>query len=70
MIGMKIQKEKSKKQSMKYWLVEFTLTSGEVLQFYVKALTQFDAYEKADGYVYWLNNKKLKNKLNKFGLMP
>ena len=67
---MKIQKKRSKKQPMKYWLVEFTLMSGEVLQFYVKALTQFDAYEKADGYVYWLDNKKLKNKLSKFRLMP
>lgn len=56
----------SKKQPMKYWLVEFTLTSGEILEFYVKAKTEFDAYEKADSYKFWLNNEKLKSKLKKF----
>ena len=58
-----------KPKGMRYWLVEITLTSGEILQFYVKALTEFDAYEKADGYTYWVSNEKLKNKL-KFRLMP
>jgi hypothetical protein len=60
----------SKKQPMKYWLVEITLTSGEILSFYVKALTQFDAYEKADGYAWWIDNEKLKSKLKTFRLMP
>lgn len=67
---MKNSKKSSKKQPMKYWLVEFTLTSGEVLQFYVKAITQFDAYEKADGYACWLENETLKHKLENFKLMP
>ena len=55
---------------MRLWLVEITLTSGEILQFYVSGLTQFDAYEKADGYKYWMANKRLKNKLSTFRLMP
>ena len=55
---------------MRLWLVEITSTDGEILQFYVSALTQFDAYEKADSYVYWLENEKLKNKLKTFRLMP
>lgn len=54
----------------RYWLVEITSTDGEILQFYVNALTQFDAYEKADGYVYWLENEKLRNILKTFRLMP
>jgi len=53
----------------RYWLVEITSTDGEILQFYVSGLTKFDAYEKADGYVYWLENEKLKNKLKTFRLM-
>jgi hypothetical protein len=60
----------SPKQPAKYWLVEFTLTSGEVLQFYVKTKTQFDAYEKADSYKYFANNKKLFDLLKTFRLMP
>lgn len=54
---------------MRLWLVEITLTSGERLQFYVNGLTQFDAYEKADGYKHWANNDMLKNKLKSFRLM-
>jgi len=49
-----------------YWLVEFTLTSGETLQFYVSARTQFDAYEKADGYKCYLEDPKLRKKLEVF----
>ena len=52
---------------MKYWLVEFTLTSGESKSFYVKARTQFDAYKKADEYSYWTQNEVLKNKLPNYG---
>lgn len=55
---------------MRLWLVDIILTSGEVLQFYVSGLTQFDAYEKADSYTYWMANEKLKNKLSTFRLMP
>ena len=54
---------------MRLWLVDITLTSGEVLQFYVSGMTQFDAYEKADGYSYWVGNEKLKNKLKTFRFM-
>ena len=53
----------------KYWLVEITLTSGEILQFYVSGLTQFDADEKALGYTYWMTDEKLKSKLKTFRLM-
>ena len=55
---------------MRVWLVEIASTDGEVHKFYVSAMTQFDAYEKADGYKYWLNDEKLKNKLSTFRLMP
>lgn len=55
---------------MKYWLVEFTLTSGETTSFYVKAISQFEAYKKADEYTYWLGNKTLESKLKTFRLMP
>jgi hypothetical protein len=55
---------------MRLWLVEITSTDSEVLQFYVSGMTQFDAYEKADGYSYWMTNEKLKNKLSTFRLMP
>jgi cell division protein FtsI/penicillin-binding protein 2 len=64
------KKKKIDEKVFRYWLVEFTLTSGEILQFYVNGLTQFDAYEKADGYKYWIANEKLKNKLSTFRLMP
>jgi hypothetical protein len=55
---------------MRLWLVEITSTDGEVHKFYVSATTQFDAYEKADGYKYWLADERLKNKLSTFRLMP
>jgi hypothetical protein len=54
----------------KYWLVEFTLTSGEILQFYVSGKTLFIAQEKTLGYEYWIADEKLKNKLKTFRLMP
>jgi hypothetical protein len=68
---MKMEKSKNNpKQPMKYWLVEFTLTSGETTSFYVKAISQFEAYKKADEYTYWLGNKTLESKLKTFRLMP
>jgi len=54
----------------RYWLVEFTLTSGETLQFYVNGLTLFHAQEKALAYQSWMGNDKLKNELRTFRLMP
>jgi hypothetical protein len=55
---------------MKYWLVEITLTGGEIQKFYVSAETRFFAEEKAYEYMYWMTNEKLKNKLSTFRLMP
>ena len=55
---------------MRIWLVEITSTDGEIQRFYVSGMTQFDAYEKADGYKYWLADERLKNKLSNFRLMP
>jgi hypothetical protein len=70
---MKTKKEGLKdqgKQPMKYWLVQFTFTSGEIVEFYVSAISEFEAYKKADGYVYFVNEPKLLNKLRKFRLLP
>jgi len=67
------QEPKPKKPDEKvflYWLVEFTLTSGEVLQFYVSGKTLFDAQEKALSYECWIADEKLKSKLKTFRLMP
>lgn len=68
---MNMNKEKkSGKQPMKYWLVEITLTSGEILEFYVKAINQFEANQKADGYAVLAQNRLLKNYFKQFRLMP
>lgn len=66
----KKKKKKTGKQPMKYWLVEITLTSGEDLQFYVKALTKFDAYKKADEYAVLAENEKLRTFMETFQLLP
>jgi len=55
---------------MRLWLVELSLTSGKSTQFYVMARTQFEAYEKADSYKFWLSDGKLRDKLSTFRLMP
>lgn len=57
------------KQPVRYWLVDISLTSGLVLQFYVKALTIGDAYRKADEYADWVSNPQLLNHLRTFKLM-
>jgi hypothetical protein len=59
-----------KAKIINYWLVEITLTGGEILKFYVSAETLFFAEEKAYDYTYWLADEKLKNKLSTFRLMP
>jgi hypothetical protein len=64
------KKKNTKKQPIRYWLVEITLTSGEILEFYVKAINQFEANEKADGYTELAQNGALKNYLKQFRLMP
>ena len=55
---------------IKYWLVEITLTSGEIQEFYVSAQTLFFAQEKAYEYAFWMADERLKNKLSTFRLMP
>jgi len=67
---MNTKKKKAEKPPMKYWLVELTLTSGRVLNFYVKARFQHEAYEKADAYAVLAENEKLSQKLSIFRLMP
>ena len=68
---MKNKKKKADKDvPLKYWLVELTLTSGEVRTFYVKARYQSDAYEKADYYASLASNEKLFNMVDTFKLMP
>jgi len=65
---METTKQKQENE-LKYWFVEIVLTSSEILHFYVKALTEFDAYEKADYYSSLVSNDDLKNKLKFFKLM-
>jgi len=68
---MRKEEENSENENIpiRYWFVDITLTSGEVLTFYVKALTLFDAYQKADEYSYWVSNDALRDKLKTFKLM-
>lgn len=58
------------KQPMIYWLVQFTLTSGEIVEFYVGAINRFEAERKAMDYTYIVENPILLNKFRKFGLRP
>lgn len=59
-------------QSMNYWLVEITLTSGEGLHFYVSAKDKQSADEKAQGYTELAKNESLANfyKGKGFTLLP
>jgi len=71
MENLKKKTRKRPKPVMRYWLVDITLTSGERLQFYVKAITQHYAYEKADEYAFLAaNNEKLKSMMKQFRLLP
>lgn len=52
------------RETIHYWMVELTLTSGDVLNFYVKAKTSADAKVKANenrfrGEIPRLNKRKL-----------
>jgi len=67
---MNTKKKNAEPRPMKYWLVELTLTSGRVLEFYVKARFQHEAYEKADDYAVLVENEKLSKMLSTFRLMP
>ena len=66
----KSKKTKNQPKVMRYWLVEITLMSGEILEFYVKAINQFEANQKADGYAVLAQNGLLKNYFKQFRLMP
>ena len=59
----------TQKEPIRYWFVEITLTSGEILKFYVKAKNEFEAHKSADGYSQWTCNEQLLNKLRIFKLM-
>lgn len=54
------------KQTVRYWAVEITLTSGNPKQFYIKARNHQEALEKARNYDYLVN---LKDK-GKWSLLP
>lgn len=64
--------KEDKKQPLRCWLVEITLTSGEGLQFYVTAKDKYSAYEKADTYAKMAECEELKQYyMSKgFTLMP
>ena len=66
---MKTKKEKQEKQPMKYWLVQFTLTSGRIVEFYVSAINEFEANEKAIRYQYIVEIPKFLSKLDGFKLL-
>ena len=55
-----------KSETVRYWMVTFTLTSGEVKEFYVKARTHIEALQKAKSYE-CIANLKLKGE---FRLLP
>ena len=55
---------------MKYWLVELTLTSSQVLTFYIKAINKHEAYIKADEYAILAENVKLRKNMETFKLLP
>jgi len=55
---------------IKYWMMEVTLTSGEILEFYVKAINQKEANKKGYEYAELAENEALKNYYKKFRLLP
>jgi len=67
---MNKQKKKAEKQPIKYWLVEFTLTSGKVLTHYVKAINLHEAYKIADEHAVLAENEKIRKNMEKFKLLP
>ena len=71
MMMNKKKKAENEEIPLRYWLVELTLTSGEVRTFYVKAINQFEANKKADDYAAFASNEKLFNLVTgKFRLLP
>lgn len=55
-----MKKHIKEKEAIHYWLVEFTLTSGEIHSFYVKALNKTEADEKALSFEYLAEIPKLR----------
>ena len=55
------------KQPLKCWLVEISLTSGEELQFYVNAIDQETAFNKAERYAKSAENSSLANYYHRKG---
>jgi len=51
------------REVVRYWMIELTLTSGDVRSFYVKARTQQDALIKAEGLLHLASNPKMGRKL-------
>lgn len=58
------------KQPMIYWLVQFTLTSGRTVEFYVSAPTEFEAQKKALEYTYIVEIPRLLDGFGRFRLHP
>lgn len=50
------------RETIRYWMVELTLTSGDVQKFYVKAKEQDHALKIAKGYTYLGNTPKLQKR--------
>ena len=50
------------REPIRYWMVELTLTSGDVQNFYVKARTSHDAMEKANELKYRFTVPRLRKK--------
>ena len=66
---MNMNKTECKPEIVHYWMITFTLTSGEEIKFYVKALTKSDALRIANDYRFIADNDKmLLSHKNKFML--
>lgn len=48
------------REIVRYWMIELTLTSGEVQNFYVKAIDRHEAVKIAKGYAYLNATPKLR----------
>lgn len=55
-----MKNNKKNQEPYHYWLVEFTLTSGEIHEFYVKARTKTEADAKALSFEYLAELPKIR----------
>lgn len=69
-MSMDKRKKRSEHQSLKTWLADITLTSGDSLNFYVSAINQFEANKKADSYCEMAENGNLKKFYGGFKYLP